>query len=308
MAGHETVLRAEAVHALVQRTDGRFADCTYGRGGHSVAILERLNESGRLIALDKDPEAIRDAKQRLGADERVMVVHGSFKDLPAIAEQHDMLPLDGVLMDLGVSSPQIDSADRGFSFDRQGTLDMRMDSSQGISAKEWLAETDEREIARVLREYGEERFARRIARGIVEARAGGPIETTGDLVEIIESSIPRREKHKHPATRSFQAIRIEINRELDELQECLASVVDLLSEGGRLVVISFHSLEDRIVKRFMRDMAKGDPFPSRLPIRDDQLQRRLKIIGRPVKPGEEEIRNNRRARSATMRVAERLGS
>lgn len=306
MAGHETVLRTEAVDALVQKAEGKYADCTYGRGGHSFAILERLKGSGKLIALDKDPEAVRDAEQRLGADERVVVVHGSFKDLRTIAEAHDMLPLDGVLMDLGVSSPQLDSAERGFSFDRQGPLDMRMNDSEGMSAKAWLAGADEKEIVRVLREYGEERFARRIARGITEARAQKPIETTGELVEIIEASIPRREKHKHPATRSFQAIRIHINREIEELQECLQTVVDLLSDGGRLVVISFHSLEDRIVKRFMRDMAKGDPFPSRLPIRDDQLNRRLKIIGRPVKPGEQEIQNNRRARSAIMRVAERL--
>lgn len=307
MGGHDTVLLHEAVEALVQKVDGKFVDCTYGRGGHSREILKWLTPAGRLIVMDKDVEAVRDAEFNFGDDERVIVVHGSFKDLDTIVAEHDMTPLDGILLDLGVSSPQLDSAARGFSFDRGGPLDMRMNQEQTMSARDWLSGAGEDEIVKVLKEYGEERFARRIARGILEARATKPIETTDELVRIIEDAIPRREKHKHPATRSFQAIRIHVNEELSELKECLQSVVDLLATGGRLVVISFHSLEDRIVKRFMRDMAKGDPWPARLPIRDDQISRKLKIIGRPIKAGEVEVASNPRARSAIMRVAERMG-
>lgn len=305
MTTHATVLLNEAVDALVQKVDGKFVDCTYGRGGHSQEILRRLTPAGRLLVMDKDVEAVRDARMKLGDDERVIVVHGSFKELDKIVAEHDMMPLDGILMDLGVSSPQLDSAARGFSFDRGGPLDMRMNQEQQVSARDWLAVAGEDEIVRVLREYGEERFARRIARGILEARASKPIETTDELVNIIEQAIPRREKHKHPATRSFQAIRIHINEELGELRECLQLVVDLLAAGGRLVVISFHSLEDRIVKRFMRDMAKGDPWPARLPVRDDQITRKLRIVGRPTRAGEAEVGSNPRARSAIMRVAER---
>jgi len=307
MAGHETVLRTEAIDALVQKVDGRFVDCTYGRGGHSREILQRLTAAGQLIVMDKDVDAVRDAELNFGDDSRVTVVHGSFRDLHKIVSEQDMMPLDGILLDLGVSSPQLDAADRGFSFDRDGPLDMRMNQQQGMSARDWLAIAPEEEIVRVLKEYGEERFARRIAHGIIEARTHKTIETTGELVNIIEQAIPRREKHKHPATRSFQAIRIHVNEELSELEECLKSVTGLLAAGGRLVVISFHSLEDRIVKRFMRDMAKGDPWPARLPIRDDQISRKLKIVGRPVKAGDADIRANARARSAIMRVAERTG-
>lgn len=307
MAGHETVLRREAVDALVRNVDGRFVDCTYGRGGHSEEILKRLTSVGRLIVMDKDVDAVRDAELKFGDDERVIAVHGSFKDLHKIVAARDMIPVDGILMDLGVSSPQLDTPDRGFSFDRGGPLDMRMNQQEGMSARDWLSVADENQIVKVLKEYGEERFARRIARGIIEARSAKPVETTDDLVNIIEHAIPQREKHKHPATRSFQAIRIHVNEELAELKQCLQSVVDLLSAGGRLVVISFHSLEDRIVKRFIRDAAKGDPWPARLPIRDDQITRTLKVIGRPVRAGEAEVQTNARARSAIMRVAERTG-
>lgn len=307
MANHDAVLRTEAVDALVRKRDGKFADCTYGRGGHSEEIRDRLLPEGRLMVMDKDAEAIADAERRLGDDERVVIVQGSFADLAQMAAAHDMTPLDGVLLDLGVSSPQLDTPARGFSFDRQGPLDMRMDQASHPSAREYLADADEADIARVLREYGEERFARRIARAIVTGRGVKPIETTADLVELIEAAVPRRERHKHPATRSFQALRIYVNRELEDLKACLETVVDLLAEGGRLVIISFHSLEDRIVKRFMRDMAKGPHLPDRLPIRDDQIERKLKIIGRPVRAGEQELERNRRARSAIMRVAERLG-
>lgn len=304
---HETVLKTEAVDALVHKADGTYADCTYGRGGHSREILMHLAPSGRLLVMDKDVEAVRHAERELATDQRVVVVHGSFKDVDRIAAEHGMKPLDGILLDLGVSSPQLDDAGRGFSFDRPGPLDMRMNQQEDMSAKGWLSAAGEQEIIRVLKEYGEERFARRIARAIVETRDERPIETTAQLVELIEAAVPRREKHKHPATRSFQAIRIHVNRELEELKAFLDSVVDLLATGGRLVIISFHSLEDRMVKRFMRDMAKGDPFPARLPITDDKIDRKLRIVGRAIKASEEEIRHNRRSRSAVMRVAERLG-
>lgn len=306
MAAHETVLRREAADALVVNPSGRFVDCTYGRGGHSEAILERLADEGHLMVMDRDMAAIEHAQARYDGDERVIVVHGSFGEVARFVDEHGMRPLDGVLLDLGVSSPQLNEAGRGFSFDRDGPLDMRMDRSRGETAAEWLMRADERDIAHVIRRYGEERFARRIARAIVETRGSEAIATTGQLVRVIEDAIPTREKNKHPATRTFQAIRIHINGELDELESCLASVVDLLARQGRLVVISFHSLEDRIVKRFMRDMARGERLPDRLPVRDDEIERKLKVVGKPVKPGEEELQRNRRARSSIMRVAERL--
>lgn len=303
---HRTVLLQEAVAALITDRNGTYVDCTYGRGGHSQAIADSLQPDGRLLVIDRDVRAIEHARSRFASDPRVLVAHGAFSEIKAIAQRHDIEQVDGVLLDLGVSSPQIDTADRGFSFQQPGPLDMRMDQSHGETAEEWLSRASADEITEVLKTYGEERFARRIARNIVDIRSRMPINTTDKLVEIVETSIPRREKHKHPATRTFQAIRIRINRELEELESCLADVVDLLHSGGRIVVISFHSLEDRIVKRFFRRMAKGDDLPPRLPIRDAELNKRLKLVGKPVKPGEDEIRENRRARSSVMRVAEKL--
>jgi len=306
MASHTTVLLKEAVDALVVKPDGRYVDCTYGRGGHSAMIAERISASGRLMVIDRDLEAIADARRQFQHDDRIVIVHGTFHELSRFAAENDMLPLDGVLMDLGVSSPQLDDAQRGFSFMKDGPLDMRMNQTDETSARDWVATADEREITDVLRTYGEEKFARRIARRIVETRQESPIETTHQLVSVIEAAIPRVDPHKHPATRSFQAIRIKVNRELDSLQQCLDDVVSLLTSGGRLVVISFHSLEDRIVKRFIRDKQRGENLPHKLPVRDDEIKRELKSLGRAVKPSEQERNDNPRARSSIMRVAERL--
>lgn len=302
---HQTVLLEEAVRALITNRDGTYVDCTYGRGGHSAAIAAALSSDGRLLVIDRDLAAVDHARQTFADDPRVIVQHGPFSRLKEFVEAHGLETLDGVLMDLGVSSPQIDQGERGFSFQQSGPLDMRMDQGSGETAEAWIASASEEDITRVLKQYGEERFARRIARNIVAARIEGPISTTDRLVEIVEMSIPRREKHKHPATRTFQAIRIQVNRELEELETCLADVIELLKSGGRVVVISFHSLEDRLVKRFFRRLEKGDDLPSRLPVRDDQLNRKVRILGKPVKPSATEVADNRRARSSIMRIAEK---
>lgn len=302
---HQTVLLEEAVRALITNRDGTYVDCTYGRGGHSAAIAAALSSDGRLLVIDRDLAAVDHARQTFADDPRVIVQHGPFSRLKEFVEAHGLETLDGVLMDLGVSSPQIDQGERGFSFQQSGPLDMRMDQGSGETAEAWIASASEEDITRVLKQYGEERFARRIARNIVAARTEGPISTTDRLVEIVEMSIPRREKHKHPATRTFQAIRIQVNRELEELETCLADVIELLKSGGRVVVISFHSLEDRLVKRFFRRLEKGDDLPSRLPVRDDQLNRKVRILGKPVKPSASEVADNRRARSSIMRIAEK---
>lgn len=306
MTGHETVMLVEAVDALVQKPDGSYVDCTYGRGGHSQEIANRMSDLGKLMVIDKDLSAVADARLRFKDDERVVVVHGSFSRLADYVDDHNMGPVDGILLDLGVSSPQLDEPGRGFSFSKDGPLDMRMDQTVGDTASEWLAVADENDITDVLRRYGEEKFARRIARNIISIRHDEKIETTSALVEIIESAIPKREKNKHPATRTFQAIRIHVNQELKSLEDCLKDVVDLLVSGGRLVVISFHSLEDRIVKRFIRRMERGDIYPDRLPIRDVEIKRHLKSIGKAIKPGVSEISRNRRSRSSIMRIAEKL--
>jgi len=302
---HQTVLLEEAVRALITNRDGTYVDCTYGRGGHSAAIAAALSSDGRLLVIDRDLAAVDHARQTFADDPRVIVQHGPFSRLKEFVEAHGLETLDGVLMDLGVSSPQIDQGERGFSFQQSGPLDMRMDQGSGETAEAWIASASEEDITRVLKQYGEERFARRIARNIVAARTEGPISTTDRLVEIVEMSIPRREKHKHPATRTFQAIRIQVNRELEELETCLTDVIELLKSGGRVVVISFHSLEDRLVKRFFRRLEKGDDLPSRLPVRDDQLNRKVRILGKPVKPSAIEVADNRRARSSIMRIAEK---
>ena len=305
MLDHDTVLMQEAVDALLIKPNGTYVDCTYGRGGHSQAIADKMDAESRLLVIDKDPDAIFDAKQRFSQDERVTIVHGSFGQIVKHAYASSMEKFDGVLLDLGVSSPQLNSALRGFSFSKDGPLDMRMNSEEGISASDWIEQAPESEIISVLRKYGEERFARRIARKIIEVRRDQKIDRTKSLVRVIESAVPYRVSRKHPATRSFQAIRIHINNELEELKLCLSHIVALLATGGRLVVISFHSLEDRIVKQFIREMEIGS-LPARLPIRDEEVDRRLRSIGKPSRPSQEEILGNNRARSAIMRVAERM--
>lgn len=304
---HAPVLLSAAIEALRVQPVGRYVDATYGRGGHSRMILQQLNEQGRLMMIDRDPAAIAHAQAQWGEDARTYIYRGGFSQIGEfIAERDWMGRVDGLLLDLGVSSPQLDDAERGFSFRHAGPLDMRMDTDQGQSAAQWLAEVDERELTQVLKTYGEERFAKRIARAIVQARQQMPIEDTRQLAAIVAAAVPRREPGKDPATRTFQAIRIYINHELDELQACLDQVIDILAPGGRLVVISFHSLEDRLVKRFIRQQSKGDPYPSDLPIRDVQLQHKLRAVGKPVYPDADELDANPRARSAVMRVAERM--
>lgn len=310
MAGphvHSPVLFAEALAALAIRPSGNYLDGTFGRGGHSGAILERLGEEGRLLAMDKDPEAVAYARKVFGEERRFIIKQGSFAMLEQWVQENGLMGrMDGILLDLGVSSPQLEAPERGFSFLHDGPLDMRMDNSAGISAAQWLTEADEREITAVLKEYGEERFAKRIARVLVTARQEAPIHTTGRLAALIEQAVPVREKGKHPATRSFQAIRIFINRELEDLRAALEQSLRVLAPGGRLAVISFHSLEDRMVKRFIRDHARGDDFPPGVPVTAGMLRPRLQRIGKAIHPGEAEIADNPRARSAVLRVAERL--
>lgn len=304
---HRPVLFNEVLEALAVRSDGIYLDGTFGRGGHAAAVLEQLGDEGRLLAMDKDPQAVKSAQERFGSDERFTIVQGSFTELKReVAIRGWKGRVDGILLDLGVSSPQLDDAQRGFSFLREGPLDMRMDPSSGISAAEWLAGAEEAEIARVLKEYGEERYAKRIARAIVSSREESPITTTGRLAKVVAAANPRWERDKHPATRSFQAIRIFINRELEDLEHVLEDVVDMLAIGGRLAVISFHSLEDRRVKRFMRQQARGDDFPPELPVTNAQLRRRMRLVGKAVRASEGEIAENPRARSAVLRVAEKV--
>ena len=303
---HQAVLLQEAVEALVTTASGFYVDGTFGRGGHSAAVLERLDSEGRLLAVDKDPAACAVAEQLTLSEPRFEFIHGSFTQLPHQLRGMGIDAVDGILLDLGVSSPQLDDSERGFSFMNDGPLDMRMDTTSGDTAAQWLAVAPESDIARVLRDYGEERFSRRIAAAIVSAREEEPIDTTARLARIVSEANPRWEKHKHPATRSFQAIRIHINRELDDLKDLLAVAIDLLRIGGRLVVISFHSLEDRLVKRYMRDMARGEKIPRGVPMLDSELNRRMKLVGKAVKAGADEVAGNVRARSAVMRVAEKI--
>ena len=306
---HTPVLLEEVLSGLDLRPEGLYIDATFGRGGHSMAILNRLNQEGRLLVFDKDPVSIELAHSLAAQDKRIEVVHASFRDIEAHARSRGLAGgVDGILFDLGVSSPQLDDAERGFSFMREGELDMRMDPGTGISAAEWLNNEKLEEIVRVLKEYGEERFAKRIARKIVERREDEKITHTLQLAELICDAVPRREKDKHPATRSFQAIRIYINSELEDLRQALASVDDILSVGGRLAVISFHSLEDRIVKRYMRKQSSGDDFPPDLPVTADQIKAKMKVLGKPVKPGAKELEANPRARSAILRIAEKLAA
>ena len=304
---HQTVLLQEAVDALVTTPAGYYVDGTFGRGGHSRCLLERLDEHGRVLGVDKDPAAQREAEELAGSEGRFNFFHGSFAELPHQLHRMGIDAVDGILLDLGVSSPQIDDGQRGFSFQQDGPLDMRMDTTRGETAAQWLAIAGEQEIAGVLREYGEERFAKRIAAAIVSEREEAPIETTGRLAKVVSEANPKWERHKHPATRAFQAIRIRVNRELEDLEALLDCALDLLCTGGRLVVISFHSLEDRMVKRYMRDMARGKALPRGLPVPDIELDKRMKIVGKAVKAGPGEVAGNPRARSAVMRVAEKIG-
>ena len=303
---HKTVLLKEAVDALDIKADGIYVDGTFGRGGHSREMLSRLGAGGRVIALDRDPQAVA-AAAHLG-DRRLTVRRARFSALAEVLRELALDGVDGVLLDLGVSSPQIDEASRGFSFKQDGPLDMRMDPESGPSAAQWLMQASEKEIGEVIKTYGEERFAKQIARAIVAARSQRPVERTRELAEIVAKAIPTREPRQDPATRTFQALRIFINQELEELEMTLPQCVACLKPGGRLVIISFHSLEDRIVKRFMGRLAKPE-VPKGLPLRDSEMPRgELRLIGKPVRPGEHEVQNNPRARSAIMRVAERLAA
>jgi 16S rRNA (cytosine1402-N4)-methyltransferase len=284
--------------------DGCYVDCTFGRGGHSRRILARLGSRGRLLALDRDPQAVAAGGEI--DDRRFRILHGRFSRLAALAGEAGITAADGILLDLGMSSPQLDDPARGFSFRFDAPLDMRMDPGAGVTAAEWLARAPEREIREVIRTYGEERFAKPIAAAIVAARARGPVGTTRQLAALVAKAVPAREPSQDPATRTFQALRIHLNQELEELSLALPQCLELLAAGGRLVVISFHSLEDRIVKRFMRDSARADRLPPRLPLRARELPPPpLKLIGRPQRPSAAEIAANPRARSAVMRIAEK---
>ena len=312
-AEHSTVLLYETVEGLALKENGIYIDGTFGRGGHSRLILSKLADNGKLIAIDRDPKAVAEAKKI--QDPRFHIEHNTFSEILPICEKLGLAgKIDGILLDLGVSSPQLDDAARGFSFMKDGPLDMRMDNSQGLSAAEWLQQVSEQDLAWVLKTFGEERFAKKIAKAIVDynksaVQNGGECLTrTLQLAELIAQTVPFKDKHKHPATRSFQAIRIFINAELDELEKVLASALAVLAPGGRLSIISFHSLEDRMVKHFMRKQSQGEAIPKGLPLREDQIQRnqRLKVIGKAMMPSEDEIAQNPRARSAVLRIAERL--
>jgi len=306
MAGHETVLLQGAVDALITDPAGVYVDGTFGRGGHSREILTRLDGGARLFGIDKDPQAIAAGMDLQREDARFGIVQSSFADIGQCIDQRPSDGFDGILLDLGVSSPQLDQADRGFSFMRDGDLDMRMNPEVGVSAAQWLATAQETDIARVLKEYGEERYAKRLARAVVEAREKSAITTTVQLAELLKLAHPAWERGKHPATKSFQAIRIYINNELTDLTLFLDQVLDLLKVGGRLVVISFHSLEDRQVKRFIKKHVRGDDFPASVPVTVEQLNRRLKQIGKAVKASSDEVGKNVRSRSAVMRIAEKI--
>ena len=306
-AQHITVLLNEAVEALVTDTSGFYVDGTFGRGGHSALVLQQLSSDGRLLGIDKDLAAIATANARFATDSRFAIAHGSFAELAQLVAERDMTgKVTGVLLDLGVSSPQLDEAERGFSFMNDGPLDMRMDQTRGQSAADWVNSANEDEITWVFKEYGEERFAKRMARAIIAERQKSPFTRTKHLAEVIKEANPAWEKGKHPATRAFQAIRIQVNNELTDLDSVLEQALAVLAPGGRLVVISFHSLEDRAVKRFIRRQELGDPVPKGLPVREDQLNKRMRSLGKAIKASDEEVNANVRSRSAVMRVAEKL--
>lgn len=306
---HLSVMLEEALHHLSIKEDGIYIDGTFGRGGHSQRILEALGENGRLIAFDRDETAINcERAQKLSQDSRFELVHAPFSEMEKFVTDLNLNEkIDGILLDLGVSSPQLDDETRGFSFMNDGALDMRMDTTRGLSAAQWLSKIDEKTLVQILFDYGEERFARRIANVIVTTRLTQPIETTRQLAKLIEDTIPFREKHKHPATRSFQAIRIAVNNELGELESVLKQAKSLLNSNGRLVVISFHSLEDRIVKRFIRDESGVKRNVGKLPIKEADIEKGvLNVLSKAIKPTANEIAQNPRSRSAVLRVAERV--
>jgi 16S rRNA (cytosine1402-N4)-methyltransferase len=301
---HQAVLLKEVVESMNIRADGHYLDATAGRGGHIAALLEKLGPDGQIFAIDRDPQAVSAVSRRFADDSRVRIMQARFSSLKDLLADGECF--DGILFDFGVSSPQLDDASRGFSFQHDGPLDMRMNPDEGANAEEWLASAEMHEIRDVLRRYGEERYAHQIANAIVRARNEFTIDTTSKLVKIIEDAVPVHDRHKHPATRCFQAIRIYINAELEEITAVLPVALESLCVRGRLVAISFHSLEDRIVKRFMRDEARGDDLPKEIPVRDSERSPRLRLIGKPVKASVAEIEQNPRARSAIMRVAERM--
>ena len=299
----------EVVQALNLTTNSIVVDATYGRGGHCAAIAERLDNTSTLIVMDRDAEAIRHANAHAHKFGNIKIIHAPFSQLQAKLEEQGVFGrVDAILFDFGVSSPQLDQPERGFSFSHDGPLDMRMDDQQEMTAHHWISDVEEKELVRVLRVYGEEKFARRIARAIKQALLDGPIETTGTLVRIIDDAVPVKEKGKHPATRTFQAIRIAVNEELKEIEEVLPQALEALSPGGRLVIISFHSLEDRLVKRFFRKEAIGDPYPIDLPVTADMLKPRLQLVGKQVRASSKEVAANPRSRSAVMRIAQKVAS
>lgn len=305
---HISVLLTEAIDALAIKPDGIYIDGTFGRGGHSSQILQKLGDNGRLHAIDQDPQAIKSAA-RFADDPRFAIAHTRFSQLQTVAEQQGLVgQIDGILLDIGVSSPQLDDADRGFSFMKDGPLDMRMNPTAGRSAAQWLSEAELEDMVFVFKKYGEERFARRIATKIIETREHTAITSTAQLAQLIDEAVPVKDKFKHPATRTFQAIRIYINSELEEIQTALQAAVNVLKPNGRLVVISFHSLEDRIVKQFIKKQSKGEAMPRGLPLTNEQLQQNLtlKAVGKAIKPSEDEIARNPRSRSSVLRIAQRL--
>ena len=304
---HQPVLLEEVIAALNIKANGFYIDATFGRGGHTQAILEHLNEHGQVLALDRDLAAIEYGGQRVAEDRRVEFEHINFSQVATVLVQRQLeSQIDGVLMDLGVSSPQLDDASRGFSFMQNGPLDMRMDTTQGESASEWLQRVELEDLVFVLKRYGEERFARRIAHAVIEYRQQQPIIETAQLVTIIEQAMPVKEKHKHPATRSFQAIRMFINQELQSIESGLVAMLSALKPGGRLAVISFHSIEDRLVKRFMKAKVTRPSIPAGLPVFDSDYDVPFKLAGKPKAAGEQELRANPRSRSARLRVLERV--
>jgi 16S rRNA (cytosine1402-N4)-methyltransferase len=307
MFAHTPVLLEEVLAALEIGTGGCYLDATFGRGGHTAAMLERVGQEGRVIAIDRDPHAIRAARERFGSDALLTLVNSPFSQLASVVSEMGLDgELDGVLLDLGVSSPQLDDAARGFSFAQEGPLDMRMNNSEGMTAADFIARAPEAEIARVIREFGEERFAKRIASAIVEQRQQRPITRTTQLAEIVAAAVRTREPGKHPATRTFQALRMHVNRELEEIDTALAGTLSALKPGGRVAVISFHSLEDTLVKRFMQRHSQEDPVFAGLPEVPAHARPKLRRIGKAIHPSEAEVKRNPRARSAIMRVAERL--
>ncbi len=304
---HQSVMLTEVIEHLAIKPDGIYLDATFGRGGHAQAILQQLGPRGRLLAMDKDPDAIAYAKEHFVTDARFSIHHGSFTELTDVIRRENLIGrIDGILLDLGVSSPQLDNPERGFSFLHAGPLDMRMDCSKGVDAATWLAAISEEALMKVFWEYGEERYARRITRAIIAARQETPITTTRELADIIAAAHPAWQKGKHPATRCFQAIRIAVNHELDELEQVLVQSVAALKVGGRLLVISFHSLEDRMVKHFMQREECGIELPAGLPIKHLDRHFHFKRLGRAIKPSTKEIGMNSRARSAILRIGEKL--